>query len=476
MEFIPIAIFWMLAVLAMLRRGPMILYLFFCSIPIGAMAVIPTEITGGLTFTATPIVSLLLIWKAFARRSGLDDLLTMALRFDRLGLLFLFWIVAMIATIFMPRLFMGEVMIIPVRGILSEPRLLVPTVQNLSQAVYLTISVMTVFAFAQIMRTRVDRQHALKALCAGAGVAIIAGLLDYATAFLPIEPILATMRTASYALATNVEVLGAKRVVGLMPEASSFGAVALGFLSFLFFFRRTIINSKLRNLVAPLLIAGLFFICWLSTSSGTYMGCAILVLVAAAESLLRAFSGGTVGRYNRQDLLGEVLVVMGLVAMVSAFIILRPAIMEPVYAMVDRMVLQKTGSSSFAERGMWRSVAFESLWTTSGLGVGLGATRSSSHLVAIFSSAGLLGGLLYCGFIARTLLRRTNHMDPEAQMIISAFRFAFIAPFAVMLLVSDADFGPLYAFGFGIVTATAIANARKRQKRKFSHRHRLSLS
>lgn len=464
MTFVPVALFWLLASWALISRRPVVLYLFFASMPFGAFAVVPTEFTAGLTFTATPIVCLILIARAFFSRGGPDFFLTSALRPHRLGLLFMFWLTAVVVTVFMPRIFAGDVLIVPIRGELSEASMLFPSAQNISQLVYMTISVFTVFAFARILQARDDRQHALKALCFGGAVAGLTGFIDYGTQFLPIEPLLEPFRTASYALMTNVEVLGAKRVVGLMPEASAFGGLCLAMLSALVFFRRAIAVARIRNLYAPIVIAMLALSCWLATSSGAYLGLGVLILVLLGEGVLRAFSGGRTRQLYRQDLLGELTLVMGLVAIVGVLVMLRPAAMEPVFAVIDRMVLQKTESNSFDERGMWRTVAMNAVYATNGLGVGLGGTRSSSSLVAIFAGTGVLGGLLYYLFVIQTLLRRSAHMDWEGQFILSAFRFSFIPTFAVSLLVGGANFGALTAFGFGIVTATVHSSANKARK------------
>lgn len=472
MTFLPVALFWILAVLAVMSRGPILLYMFFGSMAFGAFAVVPPGFTGGLTFTATPIVSLLIIGRAFLTSGGPDFLITSALRINRMALLFLFWVVAVLATIFMPRIFAGEVLVVPLRGEVGVTSLLQPSAQNVSQIVYLSIAILSAFAFARILRSRVDRQHAIKAMCFGGAVVGFTGLIDFATQYMPIEPLLTPFRTATYALATNVEVLGGKRVVGLMPEASAYGGLCLGLVSGLVFYRRAIANARVRNVYAPLVIGLLLLCCWLSKSSGTYLGLAILALVIAAEAFLRAFSAGRTQQLYRQDLIGELAIVFGLFIMVMAITIIRPEVIDPIYALIDRMVLQKSETASYEERGMWRAVAMESIFSTGGLGVGLGGTRASSSLVAIFSSTGLLGGLLYFGFVLQTLLRRSAHMDWEGQFILAAFRFSFIPAFVVSLMVGGAIIlTPLQAFGFGIVTATCystanIAARRARGKRR----------
>ena len=468
-----VGLFWLLALWGLVSRKPVLLYMFFSCMGFGAMAVVPPAYTGGLTFIATPILLLLIIVRAFFSRSGPDFLLTSALRFNRLALLFLFWVVAMLVTFTMPRLFAGEVEVVPIRGELYTTTLLEPTPQNVSQAVYITISILGVFAFARILRSRGDRQHALKAMVFGGFVTAMTGMLDFSTQYLPIGWLLDPLRTATYQMATNIEVMGGKRVVGLMPEASSFGGLCLAMLSATIFYRRAISDPRVRNIYSPIVIALLLLCCWLAKSSGTYLGMSVLGVVLVAEGLLRAYSRGQTRQLYRQDLIGELSIIIGLFGLALVVFILDPAILQPAFDLIDRMVLQKTESASYEERGMWRRVALESIFTTGGLGVGLGGTRASSSFVAIFSSTGLLGGLLYYGFVVQTLLRKSTHMDWEGQFILAAFRFSFIPSFVVSLLVGGTDFGAMLAFGYGIVTATAFSQSNLAARRREQLQKRL---
>lgn len=472
MTVLPITLFWCLAMWGLASRRPVLIYLFFATMSVGAFAVVPTGLTGGLTFTATPILALILIARTFVNRSGPSTLLAYGVMPQRLMLLFLFWLVAAVTTVFMPRLFAGAATVVPVRGILSATAPLRPTAQNLSQFAYVTISVFTVFAFAKLMQSPVMRQHALKAMCLGGLVTAVTGLLDFASQYVPISPLLEPFRTASYALATSVEVLGSKRVVGLMPEASAYGSHCLAFLCGLYFYRRGIVSDRVRNVYAPVVL-GLLMVCaWLAKSSGTYVGLAIFVVVAAAEWLLRANVTEQRGAIYRRGLGGEMTVVVSIIIGCLLLVIVTPQVLDAVFALIDRMVLQKGESASFAQRGMWRSVALASVFDTYGFGVGLGSTRASSSLMAIASSTGVIGAMMFYGFVLQSLLRPSHGMPPETQLIISAFRFSFIPVFAVSLMTGDADFGGMVAFGFGITTALTIVAIRERawysNERRFS--------
>jgi len=66
---------------------------------------------------------------------------------------------------FAPRLFMNDVLIIPVRDTpFMKAEFLQPSAQNFSQITYLTISVFTVFAFSFLLQQPENRILALKGI------------------------------------------------------------------------------------------------------------------------------------------------------------------------------------------------------------------------------------------------------------------------------------------------------------------------
>ena len=459
MEAIPIALFWSTALACLTQRPQALLYLFFASMPFGSFAVIPTEMTGGLTLTPTPIVAVLLIARQFLAARGPAQALDSALKPSGLLLLFLFWLAAGVTTAFMPRFFAGTVTIVPVRaGVLADTAALVPTTQNISQFVYVSISVLGVFVFARLLRGAPMRQHALGALLLGAALTALTGLLDLASQALPIGPALELFRTASYALLTDVEILDSKRVVGLMPEASSFGSLALSFLAALYFFRRAMPAGVLRRRVAPGLMALLLMLVWLSTSSAAYLGLALLGAAAAADWCWRLLATGQ-GSPLRRGLAMEFWLGAGALCALLLVVLAAPQVLAPMREMVDMMVLQKSSSSSFEERNMWTQVSWQALLATDGLGVGLGGTRASNFAVGLASNAGLMGAACYALFVLQTLmLRRAPAADPQGRALLSAIRWTYLPPFFASLTIGTTpDFGLFNAFLYGFAVAITPA-------------------
>lgn len=467
MEFVSIILFWVLLLAAVLSRGPFIFYLLFGSMAFGSFAVIPPELTQGLSFTPPPIIALVIIFIYGGGKNGLSRMLSIALRPSQCLLLSLFWIVAIWVTLFMPRIFAGMVTIIPMR--LEEATNgvpLYPTPQNISQIVYLSISVMTVFACALAFRERKIRQHVLGALCVGGAMVVLTGILDLAG----LGPYLDMFRTATYVYLTDVEIANVKRVVGLMPEASSFGSLAVGFLTAIYFLRRAIARAWARRILAPCLIVLLALFALLSTSSAAYGGLAVFACVAAAEWLWRLLMAEKGSRAREGLVLEFWALVLGL-ASVYLLALFNPAIFNPFIDLINTIIFQKASSGSFEERSMWTAVSLNALFATWGLGVGMGGTRASNGLVAVFSNTGLAGGLLYYGFLIQTYLRRAAPGDQEAAVILTAVRF-YMPPVLVMgiLVGTSADFGVMNACIYALAAATAADVSARRNIRPVSQR------
>lgn len=276
------------------------------------------------------MVVLLIVMRSLCSRDGILFFATAAFTPRRLLLLFLFWVVAVLTTLFMPHLFYGEVTIIPVRLVLStfgEP--LAPSTQNFSQLAYLTISVFAVFAFARMLRDEALRQHALAAMSLGAVLVVLTGFLDYLSQYVPLDSTLAPFRTASYALMTEVQIMGGKRVVGLMPEASAFGGLCIMFLGMIYFFRHAMTDKRLRERLAPALVFLLLLFVWLSTSSSAYVGLFVFLLMAVIEWGWRK-SSRTPGTFGQRGLGFEFWTALSTLVGLGLVILINPGLLDPI--------------------------------------------------------------------------------------------------------------------------------------------------
>lgn len=436
-----VALYWVVAVWGVSSQRPVLIYLFFISLSFGSMAVVPPGVTGGLTLLGAPMTALLIIFRQFVlHRSGLDFLLGRALSISGGGLLiFLFWIWGAIVTFFVPKFLAGEVVVVPmtITGFM-QTAILQPTKQNFSQFAYICISVFAIFAFAHMFRTIEMRRTALRAFLCGGVVAIVTGILD----MLPIAPLLEPFRTAQYALLTETTLTtGAKRVVGLMPEASSYSGLTVGFLTLVWFLRPYLDERQKR--FAGWIAGGLLVCVILSTSSGGMVALGVFAVVIAAEWIVRLHGQGTSAR--------ALIVILAGIGGGTLAVLAAPWLFDPVIERLDTMVFSKTQSESYMERSMWTRVSFQAGIDSYFIGVGLGSTRASNAAAAIFGSLGLLGVLLYYGFVLQCLTRRAVGSVEERGWL-SALRWSYPPVLVTTLLAGTTpDFGVEMAFRFGLI-------------------------
>lgn len=447
MDTLVIGLFWVLALQVLIGKPKTGLYIFFGSIPFGALAVIPTALTGGLTLTPTPIIALLIAARLLLNREDRVSLGNIALSKHGTVYLSAFWIVACAATLLMPRIFESEVTIFPVRSsdmIVEE--LLHPTTQNFSQLTYLSISVFAVFCFIRLTYKNFSIEDLLGPIRLGAIITITTGAIDYASNFVNLSAILDPFRTASYALLTTNEVFGNKRTVGLMPEASAYGSVCIFFLSILYFLRLAIHKDRLGYAKNIGLVFALVLMALLSTSSAA-IGCVGIFLVLVVVDWLWNDVA-----LRKTPLTKTALLWFCVLSLVALFLSFQPRLLSELSDIFSHMILYKKESSSYEERTLWTTVSLEALQDTYGLGVGVGGTRTSSFLAALFSNTGILGGFFFMAFLLKALLGRWNYYrSPRFKSLQRGLLFAFIPPFANLLLVgTSADFGLALAYILGI--------------------------
>ncbi len=466
MDFIPIAIFWGLALMGLFGNRSILIYLFFATMPFGSFAVFPTAMTMGLTFTPTPIVACILFLRTFLTGRAVKFGVSAILAPRGLLLLTLFWAIAVLVTIFSPRFFVGAITIVPMKVTrFFQSELLEPTTQNISQIMYLTISVITVVTFARLMLDPKQQQNALKGLCIGGIVAVATGILDYVSHFVTLGWLLAPFRTASYVLMTDVTLEGGtRRVVGLMPESSVYGALCTQLLTLLYFLRHAMTDTFYRNKVVPVVATLLLLFVWLSTSSSAYVALVVFGAFALLEFLWRAGKARQGTRAGR-ELAIEFWVAFAVVSLVFAVFVIRPEIFDPIVRLFDQMVLKKTRTASYEERSFWTATSWQALLDTYGLGVGMGGTRTSNEVVAVLSNTGFLGALFYYGFVLQSMLRRAYPGDAVNAALVSGLRWSFLPGLTAGILAgTTADFGLKNAFLFGTIFAAALVSWQGRSK------------
>jgi hypothetical protein len=445
----PALVFWCLLGAGIFLPLEVLLGILISSLPFGSLSLLPAEGIGGVTILPQSTFAALFIARiAFA--GDIADLarISRLLSLRRAGLLILFLAAGLCVTTFAPSLLRDTIVIVPMRltGVLALDTL-APGQANFTQSMYVALSVALVFSTALLTKRKHFIPFMLTALLVGGSITIVTGLADFALATSHSD-VLDPFRTASYALLTEAQVQGARRVVGLMPEASAFGALAVGFASALAFLWPFFDSTATRVLavILGLLLVGAAL---LSTSSTAYGGLAVLVLCYLAGWLRRLVRGHDI---ERKAL--KIELVAASLASLFAFLLFaaKPGLLDPLSELADAMIFNKANTLSFYERSVWNTTSWNAFMESWGLGVGLGSTRTSNWFVSIISNTGTVGALFLGLFLFQTFMRRGND-DLSTSGLMSACKLALIPNFAMAAVAGTTpDFGPLIAILLGIIT------------------------
>ena len=205
---VPALSFWLVIVCSFWARPGTVLVLLIASVPFDSLSLLPIEITGGMTLLPQMMFAVVLILKVVAPDAiTLSPKVINALQLRRLGYLALFLLVGIVATLIMPRLFLGQVVIFPMRMSWMAD-LLSPGQANFTQSGYVTLSVMTALAVTLMADEPGFTGTLLKALLVGGMVCVVTGLIDVAAASTGMESLLKPFRNAEYAFLTNDAVAG----------------------------------------------------------------------------------------------------------------------------------------------------------------------------------------------------------------------------------------------------------------------------
>ena len=449
----PAILFWLLIFTGAYQRGPLLLYIFAVAGAFGSLQMVPGDMVGGVNLLPQSICAVFLVAKVLLSKGHMVGALNAVLDPAKLRLLFLFLAYGLLSAYAMPRLFTHSVEVIPISAPVLEPVALEPTAANITQPAYMALSIGVTLAFTLVGGGTNFQRHYLQAVLLGGIVLIGTGLVDFLLATAGLADLLEPFRNASYALLVDVEAAGAKRVVGLMTEASAYGASCVGAAASLAFLRPCFPNV-LRDLIVPATILGLIAMAVLSTSSTAYVGLGVFGVVYALNWLRRFLSPSDLARNGLK---------WEAVAAIAAFLVflfvlaLTPRLLDPVFDTVNELVFQKSQSNSYIERNMWTKVGMDAFFATNGLGVGLGSARTSNWYVAILSNTGIIGGTLLALFIVRLFLRR-GPREPGAAEFVAGLKFSLLPGFVMAALAGTTpDIGVGMGATFGLITSLASA-------------------
>jgi hypothetical protein len=448
----PSLVCWVLIAWSTTCSAQTVLVLLLASIPFAGLAMLPVALTGGLSILPQSLFAVVLILKVLCPQLlPVSPKLVAALRFQHLGFLALFLLVSIVATAIMPRLFLEEIIVIPMRENWAAD-LLRPTKANFSQLGYVTLSVLTVFAVTTITNQPGFLRTLLTGALVGGVVCVATGLIDLVAASTGMSDLLQPFRNADYGFLTHTEIAGVRRVVGFAPEASAYGPICVDFAATIGLLRTLFTEGRerfLATVVAVMLVA----MALLSTSSTAYGGLAVLGLAYAANWIRRTFFSSPLGQAG---LMSELLVGLGVMIALVFVLLVHASLFDPLLNVVDENIFRKQLTDSFVERSQWNTVAWNTVASTWGLGIGLGSTRTSNWFAAVVSNGGVLGAALMGIFLTQTFAKRTSRQTSLTTELLSPLKLSLLPGLAMAAVdFPSADFGPWMAVMFGAITGVA---------------------
>ncbi|MFS8110515.1 O-antigen ligase family protein [Rhizobium jaguaris] len=343
--------------------------------------------------------------------------------------------------IFFPRLFQGMTQTMTVERTVGGRNFisLVPlkfSSNNITQTVYAVGGLVCFAATSAFIRKGGTPTNLINGMLVVASVNLGFALADIITYFSHTEFLLGFVRTANYALLTNAEKGGLKRISGTFPEASAFADFTLVLFAMTASLWLSGVRSRATGIIAALLLVALI----LSTSATALVGLGLVLPVLCLQSFMASRHEPGAGR--------PVMIVAILAAMplVILFVLIAmPDLSNGLHDFLDEMLFSKADSQSGRERFMWNAMAYQTFVDTNGFGAGLGSARASSFGLVLLSNLGVLGALIFALFVVLILKADTRPRylpDRQAAAVARAAKAGIIT-----VLVSAATSGTVYDLG-----------------------------
>jgi hypothetical protein len=221
--------------------------------------------------------------------------------------------------------------------------------------------------------------------------------------------IIAFFRNAKYAQVdqSNGEIV---RVAGIDPEPSSYSAYAFVFLVMMTELWLRGVKPKWTGAAA----AALLFMLIICTSSTGYFSLAVYALILTARWIAS----------SKEFRVVKLVIVAagGLSALcfglaLCAFV---PKVAHAVQGVFSAMTVHKLQSTSGIQRTFWVKEAIRAFIKSYGVGVGPGSFRSSSILVAILGSTGVIGAIAFFGHVVAIMLPSSRRPERSVENSIAA--------------------------------------------------------
>ena len=121
---------------------------------------------------------------------------------------------------------------------------------------------------------------------------------------------------------------------------------------------------------------------------------------------------------------------------------------------LNAVIFDKSESESGIERAAMNMAGMRAFLDTYGLGVGLGSTRASSFIVAMLSSLGILGSVIYSAFLLKAFDLQDTWNNLHAAKVRKALQCSLAASLlAASLSGALVDLGVVFFLLMGAVCA-----------------------
>jgi hypothetical protein len=348
----------------------------------------------------------------------------------------------------LPRMFQGELQLIPLRdtvnGHVLGPQPLKLSNQNLTTAVYLVGTALIALCAGLVARRRDASAKIVATLLAVGWLHVAFGVLDLALTAVGQQGMLNVFRNGSYAQ-LNQEVSGLRRISGVDAETSAYSQYGIVFLVFA---SELWLRGVMPRRSGPLSLAMLFLLA-ITTSSSAYIGLGAYALLLAGR--IAFVPGGS----KPALILSIAAVGLTAVAALLAIAAFEPGAMTKLVTVVTDMTINKQASLSGRQRALAAAQGLRAFTATNGLGVGAGSFRSSSLFTAVIGSTGVIGSLFLAIYVAQMAkpLRRSTYLaavDGARGAGVAAGWAALIGLAPMMFTAASPDPGLLFALFAGL--------------------------
>lgn len=384
------------------RRG--ILAVLSCAIPLNdSAALIVGEATLSPFYLGVGLYLTLSLLAAPSRRSNRSG--------ANSGLLLAFLAVTATTAIFAPQFFAGTRVVAPGLGLDEQVGALTPlefSLSSLAQVLYLLLNLGLVFFNER------DRLLAQRHLALGLALGVAVGLWAYAGWRFGIpfaQELFDNNPRGQYIVNPN-------RLRAQFSEASHLGGFSLAAVAF--YAVRTFQSRTIRQTILNAALAAGATLLLVSTASGT----AAVGALVAAGSLFIIGAIALARGVNTVRIAPASLLAILVVLVAGAFA--AGAVVDSIVELVNG----KQGGVSLATRSYVDAYAVALTRDTWGFGVGLGNNRSSSMLLMLLSTIGVLGTALFGVILVRAIRNGLADLSRRASAITLV---AFVAAAAVSL-------------------------------------------